>query len=88
MVALMQHILAALAVLGVWCTFTYFFPRKRCRKCSGWGSKAKARRRRACGRCGATGRTMRLSAVLTHRAAHAIRVQVREFIKQRREVSS
>lgn len=85
MAALMGHVLAGLGLLAAWCTFAYFRPRKRCRKCSGWGSGVKRRRRSGCGRCQATGRTMRLSAVLVHHAADIARAQVREFIEQRRE---
>ena len=85
MATLMGHVLAVTGLLAAWCTFAYFCPRKRCRKCSGWGSGVKRRRRSGCGRCQATGRTMRWSAVMTHRAAAIARAQALEFIEQRRE---
>jgi hypothetical protein len=84
MVTLMEHVLAGLGLLVAWCTFVYFVPRKRCNKCNGWGSKQR-RRRKSCGRCQATGRTMRLSAVLVHHAADIAKAQVREAIDKRRE---
>ena len=85
MATLMEHVLAAAGLLAAWSAFAYFCPRKRCRKCSGWGSGVKRRRRSGCGRCQATGRTMRLTAVLAHRAAGIARAQIQEFIEQRRE---
>ena len=85
MVTLMERVLTGLALLAAWSAFVYFQPRKRCRKCSGWGSKQ--RRRKACGRCQGTGRTMRLSAVLVHHAAGIAKDQVREAIAKRREAS-
>lgn len=85
MASLMGHVLAGVGLLAAWCTFAYFCPRKRCRKCSGWGSRQKRRRRSGCGRCQATGRTMRLSAVLAHHAVDIARGQVREVIERRRE---
>jgi hypothetical protein len=84
MAALMEHVLAGLALLLVWSAYVYFKPRKRCRKCSGWGSKRR-RRRKSCGRCQATGRTMRLSAVLVHYAVDIARAQVQEAIDKRRD---
>jgi hypothetical protein len=83
MVTFMEHVLAALGALLAWCAFVYFRPRKRCQKCNGWGSGK--RRRRACGRCQATGRTMRLSARLVHGAVLAARAQLREAIEKRQE---
>jgi len=85
-VTLMEHVLDGLALLAAWSVFVYFGPRKRCRKCRGWGSK-KRRRRKACGRCQGTGRRMRLSAVLVHHAARIAKAQVREAIARRREAS-
>jgi len=85
-VTFMGHVLAGLGLLVAWCVFMYFVPRKRCRKCNGWGSKHKGRRR-ACGRCQATGRTMRLSAVLVHHAVNIAKTQLREAIERRREAS-
>ena len=85
MVTLMEHVLAGLALLAAWSAFVYFQPRKRCRKCSGWGSKQR-RRRKACGRCQGTGRTMRLSAVLVHHTAGIAKAEVREAIAKRRQV--
>lgn len=83
MVTFIEHVLAGLGALLAWCVFVYFMPRKRCRKCNGWGSGK--RRRRACGRCKATGRTMRLSARLVHGAVLAGRAQLREVIEKRQE---
>lgn len=85
MAGLMGHVLAGLGLLAAWSVFAYFRPRKRCRKCSGWGSTQRRRRRSGCGRCQGTGRTMRLSAVLVHHAAAIARAQVRELIERRRE---
>ena len=85
MASLMGHVLAGLGLLAAWSVFAYFRPRKRCRRCSGWGSKGS--RRRACGRCQATGRTMRLSAVLTHHAVGIARSQIQEVIERRREAN-
>jgi DnaJ-class molecular chaperone len=86
MVTLMEHVLDSLGLLFAWSAYVYFRPRKRCRKCSGWGSKQRTRRK-ACGRCQGTGRTMRLSAVLVHHAAGIAKVQVQEAIAKRREAS-
>lgn len=85
MVTLMEHLLVPLGLGLAWCVFVYFVPRKRCRKCGGFGSKQRRRGRAACSRCHATGRTMRLSARVVHHAVHHARLQLAEFIEKRRE---
>jgi hypothetical protein len=87
MVTLMVHVLAVLGAGLAWFVFAYFRPRRRCRKCQGWGSSQRRRQRTACGRCKGTGRTMRLSSRLAHHAVHHARLQLAEFIERRREVS-
>lgn len=84
MASLMGHVLVALILLVAWCAYVYFRPRKACRKCSGWGSRKKpGRKRTACGRCQATGRTMRLSAKLVEQVLHHGRGQARELRARR-----
>lgn len=85
MVTFMEHLLVLLGLGLAWAVFVYFAPRKRCRKCNGWGSRQRRRERTACSRCKATGRTMRLSARLVHRAVHHGRLLLREAIERRRE---
>lgn len=85
MVTLTGPALAGLGLLPAWSVYVYFKPRKRCRKCSGWGSKQERRGRAACSRCHATGRTMRLSSVIVHRAVHHARLQLAEILERRRE---
>ena len=55
-----------LAVVG-YCAFALAVPDKQCRRCGGWGQKAKRRRKRACPKCMGTGRHFRLGAPLVHR---------------------
>lgn len=87
MVTFMDHALVVLGLLAAWSAFVYFRPRKRCRKCSGWGSRQRRSGRSACGRCKGTGRTMRLSARIAHHAVHHVRLQLREALERRREAS-
>jgi hypothetical protein len=83
-VTFMGHALVLLGLGLAWCVFVYFKPDKRCRKCRGWGSSQR-RERTACGRCKATGRTMRLSGRLVHHAVYHARLQLAEALERRRQ---
>jgi hypothetical protein len=83
----MERVLAVLVLLAGYCVLALVKPRKRCRKCSGWGSRKKrARRARsACGKCGATGRQFRPGARLVHGGAVLAADSIRDWFEQRRE---
>lgn len=77
----MDHLFVILALLGAYVVFVLVKADKACRKCSGWGHKAKRRRRTACGRCKGTGRQFRPGARLVHKGAGA----VHRYVRERRE---
>jgi hypothetical protein len=86
-VTFMEHALVALGLLLAWCAFVYVKPDKACRKCSGWGQRQRRSGPAACGRCKATGRTMRLSARIVHGVVVIVRDQLRAYLERRREAS-
>ena len=77
----MHHVLVLLALLGAYTLFVLAVPRKRCRRCSGWGVRQKRRSRPACARCKGAGRTFRPGARLVHRGA----VTAIKYARERRE---
>jgi hypothetical protein len=77
----MHHVLVTLGVIGAYCLFVLAVPRKRCRRCNGWGARQKRRRPAACGRCKGTGRTFRPGARLVHKGA----VTAIRHIRERRD---
>ena len=88
-VLLMERVLVVLALGLDYVALTLVKPKKRCGKCSGWGLRAKRRRRRAvaCKRCKGTGRQFRPGAVLAHKGVVAARKGIREAVERRREAS-
>lgn len=87
LIMVMERVLAALVLLAGYGVLCAVRPKKRCGRCSGWGSRKKrARRARsACGKCGASGRQFRPGAVLVHRGIGLAVESVRELVEQRRE---
>jgi len=83
----MERVLVALGLLLGYAAFLAVMPKKNCRKCNGWGSRKKGRRRRrtACGKCGATGRQFRPGARLVHAGMVLAVDSIREHAGRRRE---
>ncbi len=67
----MTGLLVVLAALAGYCVFVLVTPGRPCRKCGGWGSRARRRRVSACPRCKGTGTAFRPGARLVHRGAAA-----------------
>lgn len=81
----MTQVLYVLAVVAGYVVFVLARPQRRCRRCSGWGSKGLRRRRRAaCSRCGGSGVRFRLGAPLVHRGKALIIRRVRERMEDGR----
>jgi hypothetical protein len=75
------HLLVVLALIAAYAVFVLVFPTGQCRKCGGWGHKAKRPRNRSCKRCKGTGRSFRPGARIVHGgAAAAVR-----YLRSRRE---
>jgi hypothetical protein len=69
----MALVLIIVAAVTGYVLFTLASPATTCRKCRGWGTKPRRRRRATCHRCGGTGIRFRPAAVHIHRALSALR---------------